>query len=73
MLLTQLLATAFVIVGCCITIYVCIVNCYCIIRNIEVDEDKLMDKVCTGVGVMSFIFMLLLFSLIYELTLHLIS
>lgn len=72
MLITQLLATAFVIVGCCITIYICIVNCYCIIKGIDVDEYKLMDKVYTGVGVMGFIFMLTLFSLIYELTLHLI-
>lgn len=73
MLLTQLLATAFVIVGCCITIYICVVNCFCIARGVEVDEDKLMDKVYTGVGVMGFIFMLMLFSLICELTLHLIS
>lgn len=73
MLLTQLLATAFVIVGCCITVYICVVNCYCTIRGVDVEEDKLMDKVYTGVGVMSFIFLLLLFSLIYELTLHLIS
>lgn len=73
MLLTQVLATAFVIVGCCITIYICIVNCYCIAKGVEVDEDKLMDKVYTGIGVMSVIFVLTLFSLIYELTLHLIS
>lgn len=73
MLITQLLATAFVIIGCCITIYICIVNCYCIAKGAEVDEDKLMGKVHTGIGVMSFIFMLTLFSLIYELTLHLIS
>lgn len=73
MLLTQLLSTAFVIVGCCITIYVCVVNCYCIIRGIEVDEHKLMNNVYTGVGVMSFIFILTLLSSIIETTLHLIS
>ncbi len=73
MLITQILATAFVIVGCCITMYVCIYHCYCVVRGIDVDEDKLMDKVYIGVGVMSFIFMLMLFSLICELTLHLIS
>ena len=73
MLLTQLLTTAFVIVGCCITICVIGIHCYCVVFNIDLDEDKLMDKVYTGVGVMGFIFMLLLFSLIYELTIHLIS
>lgn len=73
MLLSQLLATAFVIVGCCITIYICIVNCYCIIKGVEVDEDKMMDKVYAGVGVMGFIFILTMFSLIFELTIHLIS
>lgn len=73
MLVTQLLATAFVIVGCCITIYVIGVLFYCVILGIDVDEDKLMDKVYTGVGVMGFIFMLMLFSLIAELTIHLIS
>ena len=73
MLITQLLATAFVIVGCCITAYICIYLCYCVVCNIDLDEDKVMDKVYMGVGVMSFIFMLTLFSLICELTLHLIS
>lgn len=73
MLVTQLLATAFVIVGWCITIYVIGVYCYCVVLWVDLDEDKLMDRVYTGVGVMSFIFMLTLFSLIYELTLHLIS
>ena len=73
MLITQLLATAFVIVGCCIAIYVTGVYCYCVVCNIDLDEDKVMDKVYMGVGVMSFIFMLTLFSLICELTLHLIS
>lgn len=73
MLLTQLLATTFVFIGCCITIYVVGIHCYCVVLGIEVDEDKLMDKVYTGVGIMCFIFMLILFSLICELTLHLIS
>lgn len=73
MLLTQVLTTAFVIVGCCITIYVIGVHCYCVVCNIDLDEEKVMDKVYTGVGVMSFIFMLTLFSLIAEMTLHLIS
>lgn len=73
MLLTQVLATAFVIVGWCITIYVICVYCYCVVLWVDLDEDKLMDKVYTGVGVMGFIFVLTLFSLIYELTLHLIS
>lgn len=73
MLITQVLATAFVIVGCCITIYICFVNCCCIVKGVEVDEDKLMDRVYVGVGVMSFMFILILFSLIFELTLHLIS
>ena len=72
MLITQVLATAFVIVGCCITMYVCIYNCYCIVRGIDVDEGKLMDKVYNGIDIMSVIFILTLFSLIYELTLHLI-
>lgn len=69
----MILATAFAIVGCCIIVYMCCVYCYCSILNIEVNEDKLMDKVYTGVGVMGFIFMLMLFSLIAELTIHLIS
>lgn len=73
MLLTQVLATAFVVVGCCMTIYVCVVCCYCIAKGIEVDENKLMDKVYTVIGVMSFITMLAVFSLICELALHLIS
>lgn len=72
MLLTQLLATAFVVVGCCITIYVIGVHCYCVVLGIDVDEDEMMDKIYTGVGIMGFIFMLTLFSLIFELTLHLI-
>ena len=71
MLLTQLLATAFVIVGCCITMYVCIYHCYCIVRGIIVDEYKLMVVVVFGVSIMSIIFVLLLFSRIYELTSHL--
>lgn len=73
MLITQLLATAFVIVGCCITIYICIVNCYCIIKGIDVDEYKLMVVVVFGVSTMSVIFVLAWFSLIVEITLHLIS
>lgn len=73
MLITQLLAMAFVIVGCCITMYVCVYHCFCVVRGIDVDEDRMMDNIYTGVGVMSFIFMLMLFSLIAELTIHLIS
>lgn len=72
MLLTQVLATAFVIVGCCITMYICIYCRYCIIRGIEVNEYRLMVVVVIGVSIMSLVFTLLLFSLIYELTLHLI-
>lgn len=72
MLITQVLATAFVIIGCCITMYVCIYNCYCIVSGVEVNEYKLMVVVVIGVSAMSCIFVLLLFSLIFELTLHLI-
>lgn len=72
MLLTQLLATAFIIVGCCITIYVCIVNCYCIIKGVEVNEYHLMVVVVFGVSTMSIIFILTLFSFLFETTLHLI-
>lgn len=72
MLLTQILATAFVIVGCCVTMYVCIYCCYCIVRGIDVDEYKLMVVVVFGVSIMCLVFTLLLFSLIYELTIHLI-
>ena len=72
MLITQVLATAFVISGWWVTMYFCIYLCYCVVRGVDVDEDKLMDKVYVGVGIMSVIFVLLLFSLIYELTLHLI-
>lgn len=71
MLLTQVLATAFVIVGCCITIYICIYNCCCIAKGVDVDEDKLMVVVVFGVSIMSVIFMLTLLSSIIEYTLHL--
>ena len=73
MLVTQLLATAFVIVGWCITIYVCIYNCYCIIHGAEVNEYHLMVVVVFGVSIMSLIFVLTLLSSIVEYTLHLIS
>lgn len=72
MLITQLLATALIVVGCCIAIYVTGVYCYCVVCDTDLDEDKVMGRVYIMLGVMGFIFMLTLFSLIYELTLHLI-
>ena len=71
MLLTQVLATAFVIVGCCITMYVCIYNCYCIIRSVEVNEYKLMGVVVFGVMTMLVLFVLCLLSLLFNLISHL--
>lgn len=73
MLLTQLLATVLVIVGCCITMYICFVNCYCIIRGVEVNEYKLMVVVVFGVSTMSIVFVLALLSFGVEMILHLIS
>ena len=46
--------------------------CCCIAKGVEVDEDKLMDKVYTVFGVISFITILAVFFLIYELISHLI-
>lgn len=68
MLITKLLATAIIVVGCCIAIYVTGVYCYCVVCNVDLDEDKVMGRVYIGLGVMGFIFILTLFSLVYGLT-----
>lgn len=73
MLLTQLLAAVFVIVGCCITTYVCTVNCYCITRDVEVNEDHLIFVVVFGVLIMCLIFILTLLSSVIGYALHLVS
>lgn len=70
-LITAILATAFVVVGCCITMYICIVNCYCITKGVEVDEYKLMVVVVFGVSTKIIIFGLALLSFVIEKTSHL--
>ena len=73
MLITQVLATAFVIVGCCITMYVCIYNCYCIVRGIDVDEVILAPVIVIGVMTMLVLLVLCLLSLLFNLISHLTS
>ena len=73
MLLTQLLATAFVIVGCCITMYVCIYHCYCIVRGIDVDKVILTPVVSIGVMIMLVLIVLCLLSMLIVSLSHLMS
>ena len=73
MLVTQLLATLFVIVGCCITIYVIGVHCYCIVRGIDVDEVILTPVVSIGVMIMLVLIVLCLLSMLIVSLSHLIS
>ena len=73
MLITQLLAMAFVIVGCCITMYVCIYHCYCIVGGIDVDEAVLSPVVSIGVMIMLVLIVLCLLSMFIVSLSHLIS
>lgn len=73
MLITITLATAFVVVGICLMVYIVCVHCYSVVTGKDIDYTKFDSRLFVGACLMLIIFLLTVVSLVVDFIRHLIS